>query len=388
MFEEIVRFTFPTEISYGPGAVGQLAENLKEIGINKPMVVTDPGLIKTNVFSKVQDMLENAGAAYGVFGEVHPNPLDEDIGKALETYRAEGCDGLIGLGGGSAMDAAKAVGVLAVNNGSVNDYDCATGGNLKIKGPLPPLIAIPTTSGTGSEVGRCSVITSVEQGRKFMVCHPLMMPSLAVLDPELTLELPAFLTAATGMDALTHCIESLTAPVFHPMCDAIAAKGIELVGLYLERAVKTPTDLEARAYMQLASMMGAVSFQKDLGAVHSLAHALSAVCHVQHGLANAICLIPVMKYNREVAARDYSKVAGCFGINTFGLSDLEAADKAIEAVADLIKIIGIPTTLSEVDVKESHLHELAKKAFLDPCHQTNLRPCTEKDLLTLYKKAL
>ncbi len=388
MFEKIVRFTFPTEISYGPGAVGQLAENLKEIGIHKPMVVTDPGLIKTNVFSKVQSMLKNSGATHAVFGEVHPNPLDEDIGKALETYRAEGCDGLIGLGGGSAMDAAKAVGVLAVNNGSVNDYDCTTGGNQKIKGPLPPLIAIPTTSGTGSEVGRCSVITSVEQRRKFMVCHPLMMPSLALLDPELTLELPAFLTAATGMDALTHCIESLTAPVFHPMCDAIAAKGIELVALYLARAVKTPTDLEARAYMQLASMMGAVSFQKDLGAVHSLSHALSAVCHVQHGLANAICLIPVMKYNKEVAARHYSRVAGCFGINTFGLSDLEAADRVIEAVADLLKIIGIPTTLSAVGVKESHLRELTQKAFLDPCHRTNLRPCTEKDLLTLYKRAL
>lgn len=388
MFEKSVRFTFPTEISYGPGSVGQLAENLKETGINKPMVVTDPGLMKTNVFSKVHDILKSSGTAFGVFGEVHPNPSDEDIGRALSTYRAEGCDGLIGLGGGSAMDAAKAVRVLAVNSGRVNDYDCATGGNLKIKGPLPPLIAIPTTSGTGSEVGRCSVITSVEQGRKFMVCHPLMIPSLAILDPELTLELPAFLTAATGMDALTHCIESLTAPVFHPMCDAIATKGIEFVAMYLVRAVKTPSDLEARSYMQLASMMGAVSFQKDLGAVHSLAHALSAVCHVQHGLANAICLIPVMKYNKEVAARYYSKVAACFGINTFDLSDLEAADKAIEAVTDLIRMIGIPTTLSEVGVKESHLRELAQKAFLDPCHRTNLRPCSEKDLLTLYKKAL
>jgi alcohol dehydrogenase class IV len=388
MIKDIVRFSFPTEISFGLGAIGQLSENIKEVGINKPLIVTDPGLTQTKVLQNVQNVLQNAGVAYGVFSDVHPNPLDEDISKALDVYCSEGCDGVIGLGGGSALDAGKVVRVMAVNDGRVNDYDCTTGGNLKIKGPLPPMIAIPTTAGTGSEVGRCSVITSVALGLKFMVCHPLMMPALALLDPELTVGLPDFLTAATGMDALAHCVESLTAPVFHPMCDAIAIKGIELVAQCLEKAVKTPTDLEARAYMQLAAMMGAVAFQKDLGAAHSLSHALSAVCHVQHGLANAIFLVPVMKFNREIASYEYSKVADCFGINTLGLSDLEAADKAIEAVADLIKNIGLPVTLSEVGVKESHLNELAKKAFLDPCHRTNPRPCTENDLFALYKEVL
>lgn len=388
MIKDIVRFSFPTEIAFGPGAVERLPENMEEAGINKPLIVTDPGLIKTEVFHKVQGVLQTADVAYGVFGEVHPNPSEEDISKALDFYHAEGADGVIGLGGGSALDAAKVVRVLAVNGGKVNDYNCATGGNQKIKGPLPPLLAIPTTSGTGSEVGRCAVITSVASGRKFMVCHPLMMPTLALLDPELTVGLPAFLTAATGMDALAHCVESLAAPVFHPMCDAIAIKGIEFVAQYLKKAVKTPTDIESRAYMQLASMMGAVAFQKDLGAAHALSHALSAVCHVQHGLANAICLVPVMKFNREIAATDYATVATSFGINTFGMSDLEAADKAIEAVANLTKAIGIPATLSEVGVEESHLKELAQKAFLDSCHQTNPRPCTETDLLALYQEAL
>ncbi len=253
--------------------------------------------------------------------------------------------------------------VLAANEGPINKYDCQTGGNGNIKG-LPPVIEVPTTAGTGSEVGWCSVITSPSMGRKFMVCHPLMMPKMAVLDPELTVGLPPFLTAATGMDAFTHCVESLTAPVFHPMSDAIAIKGIEFTAKYLEKAVNEPGDIEARGYMQLAAMMGAVAFQKDLGAAHSLSHALSAVSHVQHGLANAICLVPVMKYNKLVSAAEYKTVATCFDINTFGMTELDAADKAIEAVEDLNRRIKIPAKLSEAGVKEDQLEEIADKIRL------------------------
>jgi alcohol dehydrogenase class IV len=214
-----------------------------------------------------------------------------------------------------------------------------------------------------------------------------MMPKRAILDPELTVGLPPMLTAATGMDAFTHNIESFTSPIFHPMCDAIALKGIELVAQYLERAVKNPTDVEARGYMMIAAMMGAVAFQKDLGAVHSLAHPLSTECDIPHGLANAICLVPVMEFNKKVSAPQYAKVADCFGINTFGMSDLEAADKVIQAVADLNERIGIPKSLAKVGVKKEQLPLLAKKAFEDPCHQTNPRPCTEQGLLMLYEKA-
>jgi len=214
-----------------------------------------------------------------------------------------------------------------------------------------------------------------------------MMPKQAILDPELTVGLPPMLTAATGMDAFTHSLESLVAPIFHPMCDGIALKGIELVCQYLERAVKNPADIEARGYMLMAAMMGAVAFQKDLGANHSMAHPLSTECDVQHGLANAICLVPVMKFNREISANQYAEVARCFGINTFGMADLEAADKAMQAVADLNRRMGLPESLAEAGVKQEQLPQLAKKAFEDPCHQTNPRPCTEQDLLRLFQEA-
>lgn len=388
MTKTISQFSFPNTIYFGAGAIDNLPGYVQDTGIKKPLLVMDPGMLATDVFPKVEAILKAAGIEYSVFSEVNPNPLDEDISKAAAVFKKENCDGVIGLGGGSALDAAKVVQVIAAHGGRVNDYDIATGGNQNIKGPLPPMIAIPTTAGTGSEVGACSVITSVEQGRKFLVCSPLLRPAIALLDPELTVGLPPSLTAGTGMDAFTHCIEALVVKDFHPMCDAIALKGIEYVADYLETAVKEPHNIEARGRMQLAAMMGAVAFQKDLGAAHSLSHALSAVCHVPHGLANAICLVPVMKFNRDTCLKEYARVAGYFGINTFGMSDEEACDKAIDAVADLIERIGIPKKLSQVKVREAHLEELADKAFLDGCHQTNPRKCTREDLMRLFREAL
>jgi 4-hydroxybutyrate dehydrogenase len=388
MNSSISRFSFPTTIYFGVGAIYELPRYLGDVGIKKPLLVTDPGMIETDVFPKIEGILNDSGVEFGLFSQVNPNPLDSDIQKAVDVYKEQGCDGLIGLGGGSALDATKMVQVIAALGGKVNDYDISTGGNQNIKGPLPPMVAIPTTSGTGSEVGSCSVITSVALGRKFLVCSPLLIPSIALLDPELTMGMPPGLTAGTGMDAFTHCVEALSVKDFHPMCDAIALKGIEFVAKYLELAVKEPDNIEARGYMQLAAMMGAVSFQKDLGAAHSLSHSLSAVSHVPHGLANAICLVPVMKFNKESCLEEYAKVAACFGINTFGLSSSDAAEKAIEAVEDLKKRIGIPEKLSDVGVKEEDLEELTEKAFLDGCHQSNPRPCTRENLMELYRKVL
>jgi len=388
MTSNISKFSFPTTIYFGAGALNSLPDYIQDLKIQKPLIVTDPGMLDTDVFPKIEKILKDAGIQYSIFSKVNPNPLDSDISLAVEVFQQAGCNGLIGLGGGSALDASKMVQVIAAHGGRVNDYDISTGGNQNIKGPLVPMIAIPTTAGTGSEVGSCSVITSVEQGRKFLVCSPLLIPSIALLDPELTTGLPPSLTAGTGMDAFTHCIEALTVKQLHPMCDAIALKGIEFVAKYLETAVKSPNNIEARGYMQLAAMMGAVAFQKDLGAAHSLSHSLSAVCHVPHGLANAICIIPVMKFNKETCLKEYAKVAACFGINTFGMSDNEAADKAIEAVTDLNRGIGIPEKLSAVGVKKEHLEELTTKAFLDGCHQTNARKCSKEDLMNLYKEVL
>jgi alcohol dehydrogenase class IV len=224
-------------------------------------------------------------------------------------------------------------------------------------------------------------------GRKAVIGAGPLLAELAILDPELTVGLPPQLTAATGMDALTHAIEALVCPVFHPMCDAIALEAIRLVFCYLPRAYDNGRDIEARGMMQVAAAMGAVSFQKDLGAAHSLSHPLSSEFGIQHGLANAICLVPVMRYNKQVSASAYARVAQCIGINTFGLSELEAADKAIEAVAELNSRIGIPKSLARLGIKAQQLPMLAKKAYQDPCHQTNPRPCTEQDLLALYKEA-
>ncbi len=387
MINQISRFSFPTQVSFGPGAVRQLHEHLGELGIVRPLVVTDPGLKKSGVLAVVEAMLEESGTAFTLFSGIEANPGEANVENALYAFRRGNCDGVIGLGGGSSLDVAKVVSVLAANKGPLARYDVRDGGNTSIKGPLSPVIAIPTTAGTGSEVGRCSVITSESLERKFMICHPLMMPKMAILDPELTVGLPATITAYTGMDAFTHNLEALTVRVFHPMCDAIALKGIELVAQNLECAVKNPEDLSARGYMMIAAMMGAVAFQKDLGAAHSLSHALSAVCGMQHGMANAICIVPVMRFNMEVAAAEYALVARCFGINTFDMPEREAAGKAIEAVAEINKRIGIPVSLAQAGVKKEQLALLSKKAFEDACHLTNPRSCTKEELLMIYKEA-
>lgn len=383
----VSRFSFPTTIIFGAGSVSELPGALAELGVHRPLVVTDRPLTETAAFTAVEQTLERAGVPRTVFSGVHPNPLDSDVDAALERYTADACDGIVGLGGGSSLDVSKALAVLAAAGGTLATYDVTAGGGERIPDSLPPVIGIPTTAGTGSEVGKCAVITSSTEHRKYMVCHPAMLPHRAILDPELTISLPARLTAATGMDAFTHCVESLTAPIFHPMCDAIAVKGIEFVARYLERAVRVPDDLEARGMMLLAASMGAVAFQKDLGAAHSLSHALSAACGLQHGLANAICLPPVMEFNLERAKELYALIPPYFGLNTFATDPAEAAGIAVEQVRGLNDRIGIPRTLREVGVQEEQLNEVVEKAFADPCHLTNARPCTVADLAAILRSA-
>lgn len=398
MFDGISTFSFPTPIIFGPGAIERLPEALRECGASRPLLVTDPGLRAAAPFARVVEVLETARQAYEVFDAVHPNPVEADIESAVAAYRTAGCDSVIGLGGGSAMDAAKAVAVCATGDAPLAAYEAQAGGMDKIAriaetvGPLPPVIAIPTTAGTGSEVGRAAVITSHELGRKIIIFSPLLMPRRAILDPELTVGLPAPLTAATGMDAFTHCIESLTAPVFHPLCDAIAVGGLELVIKYLERATSDGADIEARGMMQIAASMGAIAFQKDLGATHSLAHPLSTEFGVHHGLANAICLPAVMEFNREAASGPYARLAGLFENAAGGLREmpeLDAADLAIDHVERLLDRLGLTRRLrdcGEGKITREALAALAVKAFEDSCHLTNPRPCTQDDLLGLYEK--
>lgn len=387
MFEQIVRFSFPTRIVFGRNAIAELPALLKEAEIARPLLVTDPGLRATPVFETVKRILEAAGVPFAVYSETRPNPVEADIEAAGAVYKTQGCDGAIGLGGGSALDAAKAVAVRVSHPGPLADYEAQAGGWLKIKAPVPRVIAIPTTAGTGSEVGRSAVITIPSLGRKIVIFSPLLMPFFALEDPELTVGLPPHLTAATGMDALTHCIESLTAPVFHPLADGIALHGIELVGRYLERATRDGSDIEARGYMLIAASMGAISFQKDLGAAHSLAHPLSTEFGTHHGLANSICLPAVMKFNLEVSAPEYARVARQLGEAIDALSQPEAARRGVEAVEALIDRLGLPKRLRDINIPREALPALSQKAFEDSCHQTNPRPCSREDLLKLYEES-
>jgi 4-hydroxybutyrate dehydrogenase len=385
MFENITSFNFPTRIVFGCGAVRQLPACLAETGIHKPMIVTDPGLRATPVLATVISVLNEAGIPHEVFAEVHGNPIEDDVIQSAAQYRAAGCDGAIGLGGGSALDVSKAVVAMARHDGDITELDAFNGGVARIAPNLNPIIAIPTTSGTGSEVGRSAVVTVRKLGRKIFIFHPQLLPARAILDPELTVGLPPSLTAATGMDAFTHCLESYTCPVFHPLCDAIAIYGMELVIRYLERATRDGHDIEARGNMQVAATMGAIAFQKDLGAAHSLAHPLSTEFGLNHGLANALCLPAVMRFNIEPAASHYARLAGLFGVEARKMSQPEAAARAVTEVEALIDRLGIQRGLRNHKVTRESLVMLARKALDDPCHQTNIRACAADDLLKMYE---
>lgn len=385
MFETLSVFSFPTTILFGCGAVRELPRCLAETGVGRPLVVTDAGLAATPVFASVLRVLDEAGVRREKFTGVRPNPTEEDVREAAAAYRAAGCDGAVGVGGGSALDVAKAVVAAARHAGPLEELEAQAGGVERMKGPYDPILAIPTTAGTGSEVGRSSVITSQRLGRKILIFSPHLMPRRAILDPELTLSLPPHLTAATGMDAFTHCLESLTCPVFHPLCDAVALHGLELIIRYLERATQNGRDIEARGYMQIAAAMGAVAFQKDLGATHSLAHPLSTELGLHHGLANALCLPAVMRFNLEAAAPHYRRLAGLFGAAADRMTEAEAAERAVVEVESFLDRLGIRRGLRHHGVPRESLPELAAKAYADPCHRTNIRPCTEADLLGLYE---
>ncbi|HEV2278485.1 MAG TPA: iron-containing alcohol dehydrogenase [Acidobacteriaceae bacterium] len=387
MFDEITTFSFPTRIVFGAGATRMLPKCLEEVGIHRPLLVTDPGLRAAPPFRTVASVLEHAGLQFEVFDRVHPNPIEEDVVQAAESYRRAGCDGVIGLGGGSAIDVAKATVVMARENRTLADFEAQAGGMDRMTGPYDPIIAIPTTAGTGTEVGRSSVITSKKLNRKLIIFSPWLMPRRAILDPELTVSLPPSLTAATGMDAFTHCLESLTCPVYHPICDAIAIHGLELIIRYLERATRNGQDIEARGNMLVAASMGAIAFQKDLGATHSLAHPLSTEFGLHHGLANALCLPAVMRFNLGAAAPHYARLARLYRDSPSNESQNRDAAEAVKMVEAMIDRLGIQRGLRNHGVPRESLEALAESAFADSCHKTNIRPCTQDDLQRLYEES-
>jgi alcohol dehydrogenase class IV len=367
----ISSFAFPTSILHGAGALRELPARLNALGGRKPLVVTDPGLLSTPAFASLHGLLPEAV----VFSGVHPNPVEADVQAAAAAFREKGCDSVIGFGGGSALDVAKivraAVAATVPRWSELNWKDQP--------GLLAPFVAIPTTAGTGSEVGRSSVITFGNTKR--VIFHPELLARLVILDPELTVGLPPKLTAATGADAIVHCIESFTSPVFHPLCEAIAIEGLRIGCHFLPRAVENGGVLEARGMMLMAATMGGIAFQKDLGAVHSLSHPLSAHFGVHHGLANALCLVPVMRFNAERKPGVYRRLA-------VALDLADDSDVAfIASMGALLERVGLTGGLRAHGVSEDALPMLAEAAFADSCHATNPAPVTREDLRELYARA-
>ena len=381
-------FSFPNKIILGVGTINTLAEQLSAFSPNRVLLVTDKGIRQVGLADEVTHRLKAAGIDHAIYDGVHGNPVEADVFDGVETFQKEGCDFVIGMGGGSPLDVAKLICLKATHPLSLAEYEVLNGGPDKISSDLPSMIAIPTAAGTGSEVGRGAVVTIKSLGRKALVFSPHLMPKVAIIDPELTVGLPKTLTAATGMDALTHNLESYLSTVYHPICDGIAIAGVKLVAQNLRRAVEDGSDLEARGAMMMAAMMGAIAFQKELGVNHSLAHPLSTISDLHHGLANAILLPYTMAFNREAARDQLKDIAAAFGVNIHALSPEEAAQAAIDQVAQLCKDIGIPSHLREVNVKAEMIPQLAQQAMADQCHLTNPRPCTEGDMINLYQQAL
>jgi alcohol dehydrogenase class IV len=379
-------FSFPTLTLFGPGVIAELPQRLKNLGVRHPLVVTDPGLTHTEAFSTLERTLGKSGRGkqWQVFSQVHPNPIEQDVIKGAEAYREGNCDSVIAIGGGSALDAGKAIRLLLKRPG----YDLSKFDWKEDWHGLAPCICIPTTAGTGSEVGRSSVIILEATRKKSVLFHPGLLANLVLLDPELTKGLPPKLTAATGADALTHCIESFTSPVFNPLCDGIALEGVHIIAQALPRAYRDGNDIDARGKMLVAAAMGAIAFQKDLGATHSLAHPLSTICGMHHGLANALCLPFVMKFNARRKPGLYRRIGIACGLDIMSASEEEADERTIEFITDFLNHLGLRSGLRHYDVTDAHIEMMAPQAYQDACHQTNPVPVTEADLRDLYLEAL
>jgi hypothetical protein len=375
----ITRFAFPTPIHFGAGARRLVADHLGSQGVSRPLIVTDKGLAGLPILAEFRSGIPRL--AVEVYAGVFGNPVKSQVDAGVAAYKAHRADCVIGFGGGAALDVAKAVALMAVHEGDVLEYAWDHPKVRPIVNALPWFIALPTTSGTGSEVGRSSVISHDTTHVKKIIFSPALLAKAVFADPELTLDLPANVTAATGMDALTHNVESYLSPAYHPLCDGIALEGARIAAHALERAVKEPRNLKARSDMMIASMMGAIAFQKDLGAVHSCAHALGTVADLHHGLANGVMIDHVMKFNAAVAEAKMAELARVCGAGT-------GAQDFIAWLARLKASVGIPAGLAPLGVKDEQVPALVEVAINDTCHQTNPRPCTRADFEGMFRAAL
>jgi len=374
-------WNYPTSVRFGPGRIRELPDVVKSIGLKNPLIVTDPGISALPMIPAARDALAAAGLGVAVFDRVQANPVSANVEDGLKVYRDGQHDGVIAFGGGSALDVGKVIAFMAGQTRPMWDFE-DIGDWFTRADPegIAPIVAVPTTSGTGSEVGRAGVITDEATHTKKIIFHPKMMPRVALLDPELTVGLPPKLTAAVGMDALSHCLEAYCAPGFHPLADGIAAEGARLVKEFLPRAVKDGTDIEARANLMAAAAMGATAFQKGLGAMHSLSHPIGAIYGAHHGMTNATFMPYVLEFNRPVIEAKIARLAAYMGL-------APNFDAFLKWVLDLRKEIGVPHTLVALGVPLDRADEIAEMAIVDPTAGSNPVELTKVAARALFDAA-
>jgi alcohol dehydrogenase class IV len=388
--QRLSRFSFPTNILFGPGARKLVADHLAGQGVRRPLIVTDRGIAPLPMLSAF--IADLPGLDVSVYSEIGGNPVKSQVDGGVAAYKAHRADAVIGLGGGAALDVAKAIALMATHPGDVLEYAWDHPRVRPIDRELPYFVALPTTAGTGSEVGRSSVISDDTTHIKKIIFSPRLLAKAVFADPELTLDLPAHITAATGMDALTHNVESYLSPAYHPLCDGIALEGVRIAARSLRTAVREPHNLQARSDMMMSSMMGAIAFQKDLGAVHSCAHALSTVADLHHGLANGIMIDHVMRFNLPSATEKMAELAHVVGARAGGRLPEAWAEAFIDWLTALKAELSIPATLSAYaskrPVARADIAALVEVAINDTCHQTNPRPCTREDFERIFSAAM
>ena len=368
----------------GAGSLNDIGNTSQSLGMKKPLIVCDPMMVKIGYSEKLTGLLSEAGLTWSVYDNCVENPTATDVEKGASEYKLNGCDGIIALGGGIPMDQAKGIRVLSKYGGTPQDFNVVGGSRAReIKADMPPMIAVPTTSGTGSEVTKAAVITDTERNVKFFLASPFLSPSAVILDPELTMSMPPNVTAATGMDALVHALEAYVTASANPISDSFARTAFMLIGKSLKKAVDQGEDLDARTDMSMASMVAGLSFDiAGLGAVHALAHPLGGRHHIAHGLANSIMMPHVLRHNAETSEDQYIEALKYMG------REVSSAEEAAVSLTQFSKDIGLPTKLSEIGIKADDLVQLSKDAVADVNHYRNPVKCTEESLLEIYKQAL
>jgi len=373
---DITQFNFPTTIRFGKNVIAELPQYLKSNNIKRPLIVTDKFLVDLAFFKNIIIDLEKHKLSPLIFNDISKNPVRPDVHKGADFYNENHCDSIIGVGGGASMDVARAIALKANHSNDLFYYEEGVGGDKFITNPIPHFIAVPTTAGTGSEVGRSAIISDEITHEKKILFHPNLLAKIIFADPMLTMDLPAPITAATGMDALTHNIEAYFSKMWHPMCDGIAIEGIKLIKKSIKTATLNP-DYQSRKNMLLGSLMGAVAFQKGLGVVHSMAHPMSSLFDTHHGLANAIALPYGVRFNKEVVPEKYKDISEIF--------------KTVDLFSFLTNLnveLGLPTKFSKLGVTENDIEKLSALAIDDFCHPSNPRTLTIDLFKELYRETL